>query len=194
MLGPVKRRQVNEVLWQSHADIICLQEHRMDVFEVGLLKLVHSKMDCFTSIRKRGSGGSLILVKADWCAKLAFSHPQGQAAAIQVERQGETWVIISVYAPNSPQERALLWAWLQERIMNQNTFLCGDLNRGDEENSLEWNSLAAELKVVDALSLCGSQSKLQSRMFLRRLFKRFVAALNHKKCTRQMQGNCYLIL
>lgn len=155
MVSSTKRRQVNEVLWRSSADIYCLQEHRLGAFEVGLLKFVHPTMDCFPAINRRGAGGSIILVNKHWCAKLAFAHPEGMVVAVQIQRQEYSWLVISVYAPNVPAERRKLWSWIQSRIMERDTILCGDLNRGDVEGSPEWASLATELDLVDAVQLSG---------------------------------------
>lgn len=130
MVGAIKRCQVNEVLWHSKSDFCCLQKHRMGIFETGLLKLMHPTMDYFHTINRMGAGDSIILVRKEWCAKLAFSHAEGHAIVVQIERQGLTWLVISIYAPNVPAERKELWGWLQNKIMGRDTIMRGDFNRG----------------------------------------------------------------
>eukprot|EP00249_Psilotum_nudum_P025832 c30794_g1_i1 orf=204-473(+) len=76
----------------------------MDGFGLGLLRLTNPAMDVFDLIRKKGSGGSAILVRRDWNARLAFSHPEGQATSIEIVRQGCRMIVISVYAPNVREE------------------------------------------------------------------------------------------
>lgn len=153
--GREKRRLVNELLWKTKANLICLQEHRLDNFGVGLLKLAHSGMEVFSSVKRKGAGGTLVLAPSEWCAKLAFSHPEGQVLGLEVRRMGLVWLLISVYAPNEKEERKCLWEWIGDRVLGREVLLVGDLNRGDEEHTDEWNRLSGLLKLEDVVNLAG---------------------------------------
>lgn len=79
-----------------------------------------------------------MLLCKKWFAQLAFVHPKGYDVSVQVERNGLTFLMMSVYAPNNQAERRALWLLLYERIMDRNCILCGDFKQGDEESSEEW--------------------------------------------------------
>lgn len=116
------------------------------------MKFLHSKMDCFSSNKKLGAGGAMILCPATWNARLAFAHPDGQAVAIEVEWRNQHLLIVSVYAPNLPSARCELWRWLKGRLLDREAILCGDFNKGDEEGSQDWKELAEHNQLVDVAS------------------------------------------
>lgn len=117
------------------------------------MKLVHPGMDIFSSIKRKGVGRTLMLVRDVWCSRLAFTHPEGQALGLEILRHGGAWLIISVYAPNDEGERQKLRDWLSERVLEREVILVGDLNRGDEEQGEAWVKLSSQLQLVDANEL-----------------------------------------
>lgn len=75
------------------------------------------------------------MAKSEWCLKLMFIHPLGQAVALELMREGKTWLVALVYAPNIRREREELWVWLLSKLERRDILICRDLNHGDEELS-----------------------------------------------------------
>lgn len=158
MLGSVgKRRMVNKWLWKVKRNIIFIQEHRLDEHGIALFRLTHPNMECFATCKNRGAGGAAILARNEWCPKLALAHPLGQAMEMEFSREGRSWVTISTYVPNLRLEREALWAWLLPRVEGRDILLCGDLNRGDEEQLKSWSNLADALCLVDVAMQCNGK-------------------------------------
>lgn len=85
----VKKRQVNEWLWRTNASIMCIQEHHLDNQGIALFRLTHPKMECFASVKSKGIGGAAIMVKSEWCTKLAFNTPLRQSGGSGSNKEGE---------------------------------------------------------------------------------------------------------
>lgn len=104
----------------------------------------------------------------------------GQAVWVRIAHEAGEFGIVSIYAPNSPHERAALWQALKVTLPQDRWIFCGDFNMTEvQEDSMGpspliqrreaefWRFLKVRFDLEDALILKGQVTG--SRFTWRRL-------------------------
>uniref|UniRef100_A0A670IGH0 Reverse transcriptase domain-containing protein n=2 Tax=Podarcis muralis TaxID=64176 RepID=A0A670IGH0_PODMU len=126
--GPLKRRQVFHILNREQLDLICLQETHITRAHRRLLtnKRLGQEFISSDKVKKRGV---VIYVKEKWAPKMIFKDEQGRYLAVEMQVQGEKFLVVGVYAPN--EGKSDFFKRLHETLMDYldyNMIIMGDMN------------------------------------------------------------------
>ena len=93
-----KRNQVNHILIKQNLDVICLQETHVVRIHRRVLQNKKLGQDFISSdkVKKR----VVIYAKEKYNPKLLFKDNEGRYVAIEINMQGEKFLILGIYAPN----------------------------------------------------------------------------------------------
>uniref|UniRef100_A0A670ILE0 Reverse transcriptase domain-containing protein n=1 Tax=Podarcis muralis TaxID=64176 RepID=A0A670ILE0_PODMU len=125
---PRKKRQVFHILKREQLDLICLQETHITRAHRKLLvnKRLGQEFISSDKVKKRGV---VIYAKEKLDPKMKFKDEEGRYLAIEVQIQGEKYLIIEIYAPNDG--KAEFFKKLHETLLDYldcKIILMGDMN------------------------------------------------------------------
>lgn len=110
-------------------DILALQEVKADQFRLDIaLWAILPGFQHLTSALEAGRGCTALLISPSVKIVASGSLHLGRAVWAQVIFDKTNFGIICIYAPNSPNERALLWHELKCSFPQDNWICCGDFN------------------------------------------------------------------
>uniref|UniRef100_A0A670HV05 Reverse transcriptase domain-containing protein n=1 Tax=Podarcis muralis TaxID=64176 RepID=A0A670HV05_PODMU len=125
---PRKRKAVFHILKKEQLDLICLQETH--VMRLHRKLLVNKRLGQeFISSDKVKKRGVVIYAKEKMSPKLIFKDEQGRFFAIEIQIQGEKFLIVGIYAPN--EGKSEFFKKLHEILLDYldyNLILMGDMN------------------------------------------------------------------
>ncbi|CAI5776285.1 Hypothetical predicted protein [Podarcis lilfordi] len=126
--SPRKRKSVFHLLKKEQLDLICLQETH--VIRLHRKVLINKRLGQeFISSDKVKKRGVVIYAKERLSPKFIFKDDQGRFVAIEIQIQGEKFLIVGVYAPN--EGKSEFFKKLHETLMDYldyNLILMGDMN------------------------------------------------------------------
>ncbi|CAM6082401.1 unnamed protein product [Calypogeia fissa] len=121
------RNWIQQVKTPLHA--VALQEIKADAFRLDVaLRTILPDYHHLSSAPDLGKGGTALLIHPDFTLRNSGSLSHGRAVWAQLEKDGEVFGILSVYGPNSPRLRALMWHELKQALPRDNWLICGDFN------------------------------------------------------------------
>uniref|UniRef100_A0A670JC67 Reverse transcriptase domain-containing protein n=2 Tax=Podarcis muralis TaxID=64176 RepID=A0A670JC67_PODMU len=127
--SPEKRRKIFHILKKEQLDIICLQETH--VTRLHRKVLVNKRLGQeFISSDKVKKRGVVIYAKESLAPKFVFKDEQGRILAIEIQTQGEKFLIVGIYAPNDGKSEFFkkLHEIMLDFIDYNNIIMMGDMN------------------------------------------------------------------
>uniref|UniRef100_A0A670I215 Reverse transcriptase domain-containing protein n=1 Tax=Podarcis muralis TaxID=64176 RepID=A0A670I215_PODMU len=127
--SPEKRKRIFHVLKKEQLDIICLQETHVTRLHRKVLinKRLGQEFISSDRVKKRGV---VIYAKESLSPKFLFKDDQGRILAIEIQTQGEKFLILGIYAPN--EGKSEFYNKLHEIMLDyldfHNIILMGDMN------------------------------------------------------------------
>lgn len=114
---------------QAPADIVALQELKVDQFRLDIARrAILPGYQHFTSTPEAGRGDTTLLISPALRIVASGSFDLGRAVWVQIVSGKTHFGIVCVYAPNAPNERALLWHEIKCSLPLDNWIFCGDFN------------------------------------------------------------------
>lgn len=114
---------------RPRVDILALQEVKADQFRLDLaLRAILPGFQHFTAPPDAGRGGTALLISPSLKVIASGNLDLGRAVWVQIVSGDSNFGIICLYAPNSPNERALLWHEIKCLLPQDNWICCGDSN------------------------------------------------------------------
>lgn len=127
------RRMVKDLLFNWKADIVCLQETKLDSCNhklVGQLKF--GRWTNFACIDAVGTKGGIISLwdKRDWAGSIILKGSFSITIMLSNLHSGVSWSLSGVYAPTNRVERNQLWSELVavKGLYEGPWVICGDFN------------------------------------------------------------------
>uniref|UniRef100_A0A670IRS6 Reverse transcriptase domain-containing protein n=1 Tax=Podarcis muralis TaxID=64176 RepID=A0A670IRS6_PODMU len=127
--SPEKRKRIFHILRKEQLDIICLQETHVTRLHRRVLinKRLGQEFISSDKVKKRGV---VIYAKENLAPKFLFKDEQGRILAIEIQIQGEKFLIVGIYAPNEGKSEFYkkLHEIMLDHIDYTNIILMGDMN------------------------------------------------------------------
>uniref|UniRef100_A0A670K4W9 Reverse transcriptase domain-containing protein n=1 Tax=Podarcis muralis TaxID=64176 RepID=A0A670K4W9_PODMU len=127
--SPEKRKRIFHILRKEQLDVICLQETHVTRLHRRVLinKRLGQEFISSDKVKKRGV---VIYAKESLAPKFVFKDEQGRILAIEIQSQGEKFLIVGIYAPNEGKSEFYkkLHEIMLDHIDYNNIILMGDMN------------------------------------------------------------------
>uniref|UniRef100_A0A670KAD3 Reverse transcriptase domain-containing protein n=1 Tax=Podarcis muralis TaxID=64176 RepID=A0A670KAD3_PODMU len=126
---PEKREKIFHILKKEQLDIICLQETHVTRLHRKVLinKRLGQEFISSDRVKKRGV---VIYAKESLSPKFLFKDEHGRILAIEIQHQGEKFLILGIYAPNEGESE--FYKKLHESVLDyldyDNIIMMGDMN------------------------------------------------------------------
>lgn len=114
-------------------DIVALRELKADQFRLDMaLRTILPGFQHLTSAPEAGRDGTALLISPSLKVVASGSPDFGRAVWARIVSGETTFGIICIYAPNSSNERALLWHEVTSSLPQDNWICCGDFNMTEQ--------------------------------------------------------------
>jgi exonuclease III len=130
----VHRDAVRDIVRDSHATIVCLQETKLDLVDDALIRslLGQSFVDNYMVLPASGTRGGMILALSDSYFTLSDPHatPGSISATVNMRSEGTCWTITCVYGPQGEPEKLAFIEELKalQPLVRDEWLLLGDFN------------------------------------------------------------------
>jgi len=127
-----RRNSVRDVILSSNAEIVCLQETKIEHMNQRVfLSVFGSSYDKFVALPANGTrGGILIAWKSNTCQAIATRVDTFSVSVWFSEQEGRNWWFTGVYGPQEDEEKVLFLQELRNirGLCNGPWLLAGDFN------------------------------------------------------------------
>lgn len=123
--GPNKMRCIWQWLLALDLDVICLQEHKLQLGKASVSFC--NNYSLFYGGDSSGYSGTLSIIKNSLNPKLVHNHPSGRCLIIEIDTEFGPLSVVNIYGDSSSQPRTLLWDWLAALPVCSG-LVCGDFN------------------------------------------------------------------
>ncbi|MCH92576.1 cytochrome P450, partial [Trifolium medium] len=129
-----KRREIRRLISESKVDILCLQESKLEVVDIGLIRFLWGSEEVdFSFISSVGASGGIITIWNPRVVHVWYSMAKASCLIIsgQFISNNVNFFLANVYAPCNDADRVLLWndlsAFLQQHLQSAGCVV-GDFN------------------------------------------------------------------
>lgn len=147
---------------ESKCDIICLQETKMELFDLDFIKnICPPSFNQFEYLPSVGASGGCITIwkGSKFTGILSYMNQFGLSVELTSTQSGDKWILTNIYGPADPPSKPAFVQWLKNIDMpdTMDWLIVGDFNllRGPEDRNKPGGHINEMVMFNDAISALG---------------------------------------